>query len=82
MLAIVAMTIGLVALRSRIALYVAAALWAICSIVVLFDRNGPQLDDVRWYAIQEGCIGHEYLFVSISTAICVLMLYGASRVQK
>ena len=67
------------AVRRRLLFAAAAVLWAGSALVAAANYHGLILDDVRYYAIKEGCIGPPDLFIALAIAICALMTYGALR---
>ncbi len=67
------------AMRLRSLLIIAAVLWGGLSVIIVWDNFGPVLDDVRWLAMEEGCIGPSYLFIALAIAICAGMTFGALR---
>ena len=61
---------------------IASLLWASAVLVVAVDYFGPVLDDVRYYAMKEGCIGPPHLFIAMAIAICLGMAYSALRPRR
>lgn len=78
-LSLSALTILALLLRWRLFAAATALLWAGLATIVAFDNFGPILDDVRYFAIKEGCIGSPHLFIALAIAICAGMIYGALR---
>ncbi len=56
-----------------------ALLWGAFAAHIALDDYALVLDDRRWLAIQEGCIGPPHLFIAFAIAICAAMTYGALR---
>lgn len=78
-LSVTALTILALFTRWRLLTVISALLWAGLASVVAYDNYGPVLDDVRYFAIKEGCIGSPHLFIALAIAICAGMIYGALR---
>lgn len=78
-LSVTALTILALFTRWRLLTVISALLWVGLAAVVALDHYGPVLDDVRYFAIKEGCIGSPHLFIALAIAICAGMVYGAMR---
>jgi hypothetical protein len=80
-LIVVLVSLSLIAITGnrRVIKWVIAALWFLAAIVVSGDYYGPVLDDVRWEAMREGCIGSPLLFLGLAIAICATLIHGALR---
>ncbi len=65
--------------KSRFLSALAGLLWGSLALILAVDNYGPILDDVRYFAIKEGCIGPPHLFIMLAIAICAVMTYGALR---
>jgi hypothetical protein len=65
--------------RSRLLSASAGLLWGGLALIVSLDAYGPILDEIRYLAIKEGCIGPPGLFIALAIAICALTTYGALR---
>lgn len=63
----------------RIPKWILAVVWLSLSILIGIDHYGPVLNDVRWFAMQEGCIGSPLLFIALAIAICAKLIHGALR---
>lgn len=78
-IALLALVIVALVSRSRFLYALAGFLWGSLVLIVSLDAYGPIVDDLRFYAIKEGCIGPPGLFIALAIAICALMTYGALR---
>ncbi|WP_247744368.1 hypothetical protein [Ruegeria sp. R14_0] len=78
-LVILALSVVAFKTRRRILKWATAAFWFLASITVAANYYGPVLDDVRWEAMREGCIGSPLLFVGLAIAICATLIHGALR---
>lgn len=58
-----------------------ALFWGMMALVQI-GEDAPVVNDVRWFAIQEGCIGPPHLFIGFAIAICAVMIIGALRPRK
>lgn len=65
--------------KRRVIKWVTAALWIVITLAIGIDYYGPILDDIRWEAIREGCIGSPLLFLGLAIAICAALIHGALR---
>ncbi len=70
------------ALKLRALQWALAPLWLLAAVVAVANYYGPILDDVRWEAIGEGCIGSPLLFVGLAIAICATLIHGARRLRN
>lgn len=66
-------------MRLRLLCALSGLIWGGLFCISAMDYFGPILDDVRYFAIKEGCIGLPHLFIALAIAICALMIKGASR---
>jgi len=66
-------------IRQRRLFAAAAILWSVGAIYSAANFHGVIMDDVRYLAIKEGCIGPPDLFIALAIAICALITYGALR---
>ena len=73
------LTVIALAIRKRLLFAATGVLWGLCAIYNAANYHGVTMDDVRYYAIKEGCIGPPDLFIALAIAICALMTYGALR---
>jgi hypothetical protein len=78
-IALFALAIAALVSRSRFLYASTSFLWGSLVLIVSLDAYGPIVDDVRYYAIKEGCIGPPLLFIALAIAICAVMTYGALR---
>ncbi|OUS39003.1 hypothetical protein A9Q94_00595 [Rhodobacterales bacterium 56_14_T64] len=78
-LALFILTAIALTVRQRVLFAATAVLWGLCAIYKAANYHGVIMDDVRYYAIKEGCIGPPDLFIALAIAICALMTYGALR---
>jgi len=78
-LSLIALTILALFTQWRLISAISALLWAGLTLIIALDTYGPILDDVRYFAIKEGCIGSPHLFIALAIAICAGMVYGAMR---
>ncbi|MBE1296133.1 MAG: hypothetical protein GJ678_07805 [Rhodobacteraceae bacterium] len=78
-IALFALAIFALISRSRFLKALSGFLWGGLALIVSLDAYGPIVDDVRYYAIKEGCIGPPHLFIALAIAICAVMTYGALR---
>ena len=78
-LVIVALTLVALLIKRRTLDWVFVALWSLLALTIGFDYYGPVLDDIRWAAMGEGCIGSPLLFVALAIAICATLILGALR---
>lgn len=78
-LVLVAVSAVALIMRVRLMFALVAVLWACLTLIITTGAYGPVLDDVRHFAIKEGCIGSPHLFIALAIAICAGMVYGALR---